>query len=72
MENRLTYRAELFACNLAIHTLNFARPIRSAIQKGAQLMEIRDLPIWLSAIAASSICGLLSGFTLYCLIALSR
>lgn len=72
MENRLTYRAELFACNLAIHTLNLARPIRSAVQKLARIFQIRELPIWLSTLAASSICGLLSGFILYCLIAFAR
>ena len=69
MNQRLTYRAELYACNLAIHTLNYARPVRSALQKGYQVIQNRELPIWASTLAASSICGLLVGFTLYCLIA---
>ncbi len=72
MNQRLSYRAELMVCNLAIQTLSYARPIRSAIQKGARLVQTRQLPIWLSTLAASSICGLVTGFGLYCLIAISR
>ena len=72
MNQRLTYRAELLACNLAIQTLGYARPIRSAIQKGARILQTREVPIWLSTLAASSICGLLAGFTLYVLIAIAR
>lgn len=70
MNQRLTYRAELYACNLAIHTLNHARPVRSALQKGFRIIQNRDLPIWASTIAASGIGGLLAGFSLYCLMAL--
>ena len=72
MNQRLTYRAELFACNLAIHTLNHARPVRSALQKSIQLVQNRELPVWASTLAASSICGLLAGFSLYCVIAFGR
>jgi hypothetical protein len=72
MNQRLTYRAELYACNLAIYTLNNARPIRSALQKGFQAIQNRELPIWASAIAASSLGGLLAGFCLYCLIGFGR
>ncbi len=72
MNQRLTYRAELFACNLAIHTLNQARPIRSTLQKSFQALQNHELPIWASAIAASSIFGLLTGFSLYCVIGFGR
>lgn len=72
MNHRLTYRVELLACNLAIQTLNLARPVRSTIQKGVRILRIHELPIWLSTLAASSICGLLAGFTLYCLLAIAR
>lgn len=72
MNQRLTYRAELYACNLAIHTLNHARPVRFALQKGFQLLQNRELPLWVSMVAGSSVGGLLVGFTLYCLIAFGR
>jgi hypothetical protein len=72
MNQSFTYRAELIACNLAIHTLGHARPIRSIIQKSARLIQTRELPVWISTIAAGGILGMSAGFILYCLIAFSR
>lgn len=72
MNHRLSYRAELFACQFAIQTLSLARPLRMALKTGEVRKYLHDLPIWLSTLAASAICGMLAGFTLYCITVLIR
>jgi hypothetical protein len=68
MNQTLSYRAELFACNLAIHTLHTIRPLQANLQKALGVMQEREIPIWAATLAASGICGLLAGFTFYCLV----
>lgn len=65
MNSRMTYRAELFACNLAIHTLNRARPIRKTLQKSIRIVQSHELPLWAAVMALSSLTGMVSGFALY-------
>lgn len=72
MNRRLSYRAELFAYQFAIQTLSLARPLRMVWKHGKLKHYLQDLPLWLSTLAASGICGMLAGFTLYCIVVLMR
>lgn len=72
MNHRLSYRAELFACQFAIQTLSLARPLWMVLKNKRLKKYLQDLPVWLSTLAASGICGMLAGFTLYCIVVLMR
>lgn len=68
MTNRLVYRTELIACNLAIEILrhsNFARPV---VQWLNDLLCGKRQAVAKAALTASGFTGLLAGYLVYFLV----
>ena len=71
-QDDFSYRVELVACNIAIQTLARFSSVRSWIQRGAAICADHAFPIWVGGMALSGIIGMLSGFSIYCLMTFAR